>query len=207
VEAEPDDAVLYRISLSDDLESVDSVTPVGDTGIFVSEGGIAFGPDGTAYAVNAGATLGGLFTLNLQTGQATLVDLFEDRHDIAGLGWRDGMLVGLDSTENQLLLIDPTTAAVQTLADVEDPIGRVGGLTLPGEIGYFVTAGPDVLGDPGSNSLYAFSATTGEQELIGSFQGVIGGSGFSGLSIVPEPGALALLGVGGLSLLRRRRVA
>jgi hypothetical protein len=204
VEPDPGQADLYRIALSADASSVQSVSLVGSTGIFVSEGGIAFAPDGTAYAVNAGVTLGGLFTIDLQTGDATLIDLFDDRHDIAGLGWRDdGMLVGLDSTENELVLIDPSTATVQTLADVGPTIGRLGGLTLPGETGYFVTAGPDAL-TPGSNSLYAFSAATGDQTLVGSFETVIEGSGFSGLSIVPEPGVLTLLGLGCLSLLRRR---
>jgi hypothetical protein len=207
-----DTPTLYRISIPSDLNSVGAVELVGgieinDEAIFISEGGIAFSPGGMAYAVNAGVTVPALFTLDLATGEATVVDFFEDRHDIAGLGWRsDGMLVGLDSTDNELLLIDPVTAAVQTLADVDDPIGRVGGLTLPGEIGYFVTAGPDAL-VPGTNSLYAFSPTTGEQVLIGNFNDVIEGSGFSGLSLIPEPATLSLLALGCVGVLRRRSIS
>ena len=204
IESEAPFANLYRIALSPGLDSVQSVEHVGPTGVFVSEGGIAFGPDGTAYAVNAGVTVPALFELDLTTGAATEIDFFEDRHASAGLGWRsDGMLIGLDSTDNDVLLIDPSTAAVQVLSDVDFTIGRVGGLTLAGEVGYFVTAGPNA-DIPGSNALYSFFASTGEQQFIGSFENVIGGTGLSGLSVVPEPATLALLGLGGFGLLRRR---
>jgi hypothetical protein len=52
--------------------------------------------------------------------------------------------------------------------------------------------------------LYSFDAFTGEHLLIGSFENVIVGSGFSGLSVVPEPATLTLLALAGATLFRRR---
>jgi len=199
-------AALYRFEIP---ASLDSVTPslVGSLGLgFVFEGALAFGPDGTAYAMNGGVTLPALLTLNLGTGQATVVNVMADRHDIAGLGWRsDGALVGLDSTANGLLTINPANAGVALIDDITPHIGAVGGMALLDEIGYFVTGGPLAVNpDPGSNELYSFNPATGEHFLIGSFEDLILGSGFSGLSVVPEPATLGVLLLAGLGLVRRR---
>jgi len=195
---------LYRFAIPPTLDQVTSEL-VGPLGLSVFEGGLAFSPDGTAYAVNGGATVPFLLTLNLSTGQATVVHSFEGRHDIAGLGWRsDGFLIGLDSTDNSLLTIDPLTAAVTTIDDVAAIVGGVGGMALNGNLGVFVTAGPLAI-RPGSNELYRFDPLTGEQFFIGSFDQRILGRGFSGLSFVPEPATLGLLALGGLAMMRRRR--
>jgi hypothetical protein len=44
-----------------------------------------------------------------------------------------------------------------------------------------------------------------DSTLVGSFDQRILGSGFSGLSFVPEPATLGLLTLGGLAIMRRRR--
>jgi hypothetical protein len=200
----PEAPVLFRFNIPTTL---DAVTPqsIGRLGLSVFEGGLAFAPDGTAYAMNGGVTVPYLLTLDLNTGRATVVERMADRHDIAGLGWRsDGVLIGLDSTDNALLAIDPATAAASTIDSILPTIGGVGGLALLDGGGYFVTGGP--LADiPGSNELYSFDAFTGEYVLIGSFEDVIVGSGFSGLSVVPEPATLTLLAIAGAALLRRTR--
>ena len=200
----PEAPVLYRFDIPTTL---DAVTPhsIGPLGVHAYEGGLAFAPDGTAYAVNGGVTVPYLVTLNLNTGHATVVNSMVGRHDIAGLGWRgDGVLIGLDSTDNALLAIDPTTAGATTIDSISPIIGGVGGMALLDGSGYFVTAGPLAL-HPGSNGLYSFNAYTGEHAFIGSFDNVILGSGFSGLSIVPEPATLTLLALAGAALLRRKR--
>lgn len=195
--------LLYRFAIPPTLDAVTGQS-IGPLGVFAYEGGLAFAPDGTSYAVNGGVTVPYLLTLNLNTGHATVVNSLVGRHDIAGLGWRgDGVLIGLDSTDNALLAINPTTAAATTIDSVSPIIGGVGGMALLDSSGYFVTAGPLAL-RPGSNGLYSFNAYTGEQAFIGSFDNVILGSGFSGLTVVPEPATLTLLALAGAALLRRK---
>lgn len=200
-------AALYRISLSADLDEVLSADLVGELGLYAFEGGLAFGSDGTAYAFNGGVTQPALLTLDLDTGEATAVGLLDGRRDIAGLGWRtDGLLVGLDTTSNTLLTIDPVTAATAHLENVSPTIGSVGGMFLAGDMGYFTTA---ALGaeSVGSNELFSFNAFTGEHFLIGDFFATLNANtdvGISGLAQVPEPVTVTLLALGSLGLLGRR---
>src|ERR1043166_6306612 len=122
---------------------------------------------------SGGSTVPALLSIDLATGDASVIHMFADRHDFNGLGWRsDGMLIGLDATTNALLTIDPVTAAVTTLQDVGGTIGTVGGVALSPEIGYFVTAGPQAA-IPGSNSLYSFDPFTGDQVFIANYQNQI----------------------------------
>ncbi|HNQ22235.1 MAG TPA: PEP-CTERM sorting domain-containing protein [Phycisphaerae bacterium] len=204
---------LYRIRLAED-RGIDSVEQVGLLGIYCYEGGLAFAPDGTAYALNGGSTLARLMTINLETGQATVVNPMEAHHDINGLGWRaDGMLIGLDATTQTIRVINPATAASTALRTVTitPGVGTYGGMAVPpeGATGYFVTGGPGAP-NAGSNALYSFNVNTGEYLLIGSFptsngQHVIAGEGFSGLAFVPEPATLLLLVAATPLVLRRRR--
>jgi hypothetical protein len=194
---------LYRFTISPTLDDV-TAELIGPLGISTFEGGIAFSPSGTAYAVNGGVTVPALLSLNLSTGAASVVGSFADRHDFAGLGWRsDGLLIGLDSTDNALLTIDPVTVAVTTIGPVGDTVGTVGGMALGETGGFFVTAGPGAI-RPGSNSLYSFDPFTGAQFLIADYGNQFVGRGLSGLTFVPEPATLTLLCIGGMALLRRR---
>jgi len=199
----PEEPELYRFDIP---MTLDAVTPhsIGRLGLPVFEGGLAFASDGTAYAMNGGVLLPILLRVNLSSGEATPVGEISPRRDIAGLGWRsDGVMIGLDSTENDLLAIDPTKATVSIINPNLPIIGGVGGMALLGGSGYFVTGGPEA-DIPGSNELYSFDAFTGEHVLIGSFEDVIVGSGFSGLSVVPEPATLTLLALAGVALLHRK---
>ncbi len=205
------DTALYRIGISPSLQDVLSVDLIGGLGIRAFEGGLAFAPDGTAYALNGGVTVPALVKLDLGTGLATEPVFLDDRHDIGGLGWRsDGMLVGLDSTTNTLITIDPGTGVTATIQGTP-AIGSVGGMYLDGDVGYFATAGPRAF-TPGSNALYTFDA------FGGTIIGMVGSStwtdmgmfldaedtGISSLAIIPEPATLSLLLLGSLALLYRR---
>jgi len=174
-------------------------------GLFMSEGGLVFSPAGAAYAFNGGATLPALMSVNLQTGAATEPLEFTDRRDLSGLGWRgDGMLIGLDSTENELLAIDPTTLATTLIDDTIPTIGSVGGIAHGPAGSFFVTAGP-LAPTPGSNSLYSFDPILGEPILIANYENQIVGTGISGLTFIPEPATLVLLSLGLVLLPRRSR--
>lgn len=194
---------LYRFTISPTLDSV-TAELIGPLGLSTYEGGLAFSAGGGVYAVNGGITLPALLSVDLNTGDASVIHMFADRHDFNGLGMRsDGMLIGLDATTNSLLAIDPLTADVSTIKNTNGVVGTIGGMALNSNVGYFMTAGPQAA-IPGSNSLYSFDPFTGDQVLIANYQDVVTGSGFSGLTFVPEPASLALLAVGSLSLLRRR---
>ena len=74
---------------------------------------------------------------------------------------------------------------------------------------WLATAGPDGL-RAGSNSLYSVNLYTGAVSHIGVFNigGVpLAGSGISGLAIIPEPTALAMMAIAALGFVRRRRTA
>lgn len=173
---------------------------------FVFEGGLAFDENGKAYGTNGIEQFDPiLFTIDLNTGAATMVGTMLGQHDIDGLGWYDGGLIGLDRVSNAIVSIDPTTAAVSTLFVVSPTIGTFGGMVLASDgTGYFSTGGPDASGAPGSNELWSFDVESGDHSLIRDLS-PIDGEGISGLAIVPEPMTLALLAVGSVALLRRRR--
>lgn len=200
-------ASLYRLDIGPGLNTIESIELVGPLGFFNAEGGLAFSvsPNGTAYAFNQGFNVPALYTIDLKTGAATTVGALDERHDINGLAWRsDGVLIGLDATEEELVLIDPATAALTTLAELIPVPGSVGGMTLLDGTGYFVTAGPNAT-NAGSNELWRFDPFTGEHFLVGDFDEVISGTGLSGLTIVPEPGSLALLLVVSAAAICNRR--
>jgi hypothetical protein len=185
--------------------STAAATAVGALGLpFVFEGGLAFSPSGIAYGTNGGSSEAAqLFTINLATGNATVVGTMSGGgHDVNGLAYRsDGELIGLDRVTNDLVVINPTTAAVTPLAVVPSTVGGVGGMTVLNGTGYYSTSGPSG-SIPGSNTLYSFDLFSGASNQIGNFNGVITGNGISGLAAtVPEPGAILLGSIGALVLL------
>ena len=178
-------------------------TDVGALGIgLISEGGLAFGPDGTAYAVNNVLSATGvrqLFTINLSTGIATVVASL-GIYDFNGLAYRnDGMLVGIDSLSNSIDTIDPVKGVVTSLAVLPFALGSVGGLTTLDGTSYLATAGSLV--GQGSDSLYTVNLFTGATSLVGSFSPTFFDVGLSGIAgepsstPVPEPRGLPLLAV------------
>ena len=210
-----ENATLYQIDLSPSMDQVLSVDPIGELGIFAYEGGLAFGPDGTAYAVNGGTTVSALLTVDLDTGVATVVGILDGggRRDIAGLGWRsDGVLVGIDSTTNTMLTIDPVTAnppsdpVITSYIEDSASIGSVGGMVMFGDAAYYATANQWAQ-TAGSNMLYTFNPFTGEQTGVGPFTLLDNNqfNGISGLAIIPEPATFGLVVIGCCAFLRRRK--
>lgn len=187
------------------------VGPLGGA-LFVFEGGLAFGPDGTAYASNMGEeTNDWLFSLNPLTGLAAAIAPLAGSHDINGLAWRsDGLLVGLDNAINALVTIHPTTGATAVLRDLSplnrdgaSILGANGGMAVLGGVGYFATAAAGAT-IPGSSELYSFNLFTGETQRVGAFSPALTGKGIGGLA-APEPAALLAVLMGMVSLGCRRR--
>ncbi|MCH8148744.1 MAG: PEP-CTERM sorting domain-containing protein [Planctomycetes bacterium] len=194
---------LYRIDATDA-----SITLVGALGVTTFEGGLAFAADGTAYGVNGGSTqVPVLYQINMENGEATLTAAFNDRHDFDGLGWYGDGLIGLDKVTNALLAIDPKTADISLIREVDPIVGGIGGMILNAEFGYFATAGLEAQ-TPGSNELYTFDPKTGSHEVVGTFTvdgQPLPGSGIAGLAVIPEPATILLFAAGGVSLMIRRR--
>jgi hypothetical protein len=217
------DGTLYAITTSAaPVPSLYTINPhtaaatlVGPLGIgFVFEGALAFAPNGTLYGANQGSSGSDtLFTINRTTGAATTIGSIGS-HDLNGFAFRsDGKLVALDRVTNSLLLIDPNTLAVSTLAAIGPTVGAVGGLTISGTNAFFSTSGPGG-SISGSNSLYSFDPFTGSSTLVGSFAPTITGDGISGIALpapaapppaVPEPSTFAQLALGGGALAGWRR--
>jgi len=193
---------LYRIN-----PNTFAAALVGPLGLsFVFEGGLALSPSGIAYATNAdSAAVPELFTVNLNTGAASVVGTMTGApHDINGLLWRsDGTLVGIDEDTNSLVTIDPTTAAVTTVAALGTKLGDVGDLTSVDGTAYFSTG----VGPSGSDELWTVNLFTGADSLVGSFGTTVSGDGISGLApaSLPEPASIGFIGTIAAALLGRRR--
>lgn len=211
----PTDGRLYRLDVAG---NVVTATQIG-SGLNLSslyEGGLAFSPNGTAWAANQGGAIStGLFTIDMATGLAQFQgNVGGGVHDFNGLAWYNGNLIALDRVSNRLIEINPANLAnpVVKRTFTSITVGSVGGMVLLGDTLYFSTSGPSS-SVPGSNSLYALNVndlndTSIQPQLIGklNIDGTpLAGTGISGLAIVPEPGTCGLLGLGAMSLLGWRR--
>ena len=103
------------------------------------------------------------------------------------------VLYGLSQITYNMYTINQTTGATTYIGDTGFGAGGLGGIT-------FTTDGTlyGVLHD----SLYTINPETGAASLVGP----IGYNGVSGLTaVIPEPATLVILGLGSLSLIRRKR--
>ena len=213
LEMSPADGFVYGFTAEQNLFRFHPTTfeleIVGQFDQFLYEGGLAFAPDGTAYAATGGSLEAPeLYRLNVNTLVMTLVGTITGgAHDINGLAWRgDGKLVGIDRESNALITIDPTTAASSTLAPLTPLVGAVGGMAVLDGVGYLATSGTGT-STPGSNELWRFDLFTGAHTRVGSFAPTIAFpfTGISGLAAIPEPSCGALTVAPLAALLRRRR--
>lgn len=184
-------AQLWRIN-----EQTALATYVNNLGVsIVSEGSLAMSAGGKTWAstreVNSDSVL---FRVSLFAGGNSYQDVgpFSGGfRDISGMAHReDGQLVGIDALTNMLVTIDPATANVTDLAQLVPEFGSIGGMTIYGKFGYFVTQGP-AGGTANPNEIWRFDPFTGSQTFVGSLGNQVVGNGLSGLASRIEPIVLA----------------
>lgn len=166
-----------------------------DAAFGVPEGSVAFN-NGTAYTAifdNLHSWTGAAWQ---QLGPSGLAP----GADISGLDFGldrgAAVLLGLATNgagSDTLVSFDPATGAGTVIGPTGTNAGSVGGLAY-GFLGsaWYMTDGA---------ALYSLDVATGAASLVGAH----GVGGFSGLAFVPTPGAAALLGLGAVLAVRRRR--
>lgn len=194
-----DGSTLWAYTLGGDLYKLDvntgASTLFGAHPLTIPEGDIAFAGPGFAYATNASgfgrvAITGGAYTAIGNMGAAA--------DDVSGLTIDStGRVLGYSkngAAEDTLLSIDPATGVATTIGGTGlFSSAAVGGLAFDADSGsLFLSDG---------NALYTVNASSGAATLVGAH----GPLNFSGLAVVPAPGAAALLAGGVLVVSRRRR--
>jgi len=216
---EGDDGFFYTIQagVSSELYKINPIsgasTFVGATNKeFVTEGDIDFDPtDGTLYAIQE--TVGnsrGLFTVNPNDGTTVEIgNITEDGGDLSAMAFDDtGQLWVLDTagTSDRLLKVDKSDGSILDEALLSIALGSVAGMDFDADTGDLFVA--DGLAN-GTDKLYTLDISglrggAGTLTEIGDLNLDDGLSGLE-LSAIPEPATLALLAMGGIALIRRRR--
>lgn len=183
------DAELYTIDLSSG-----AATLVADaTGIF-PEGDIAIGPGGGAF-VNQVDEIG---SLSLGSAAYTPVGPAGVGLDLSGLVFGSGGALFGYATNGGL---DDSIVTINPLDGSATALGLTGFNSASGVGALAFDASEGLLYLTDGSSLYGVNSATGAASFIGAH----GAGGFSGLAFIPAPGSVALLALGGLAGLRRRR--
>ncbi len=190
-----------------------TTVPITSTGgSSLSMTGLAYG-NGTLWGVrnvggDGGVTPEALYSINTTTGVATVVlDYLAANYDFGGLAFNadDGLIYGTsDDTSplgSGLYTINPGTGAITFVTAYPTGETDLDGLAVGG--GYAFLAGDGPAGD----DIYAYNLGTGLYEFTIPSPFATGET-FSGATwapgLIPEPASMALAGLGGLALLRRR---
>jgi hypothetical protein len=158
---------------------------------------IAFDPlTDTLYgntAVGFDVSADELFTINPDTGQTTSVGLI-GFDAVYGLAFdQNGQLFGT-TNDSELISINTGSGAGNLIDDL--PAGSYFDLaSRPSDNTMFVA-------ESFGNDFYTLNTANGDLTTVGPYGS---STNIVGLAFIPEPASVALIGLGGLSLLRRRR--
>jgi hypothetical protein len=212
---------IYGLGSSSRLYTIDpntgAATQVGSGQFVPLLNGQTFGFDNSPAGVQVVSGLGGgqSMLVNRTTGLATLEPALHyaagdpyfgvsPRVDALAYDGVSGIWYAGDTLENTLALLDPTTGLLNTINMMGIDPSRFNGMDISGATGIMYMGTPAASSDPQAN-LYWVNKITGMTSLIGQ----IGAPGddylIRGLTVVPEPSALALLSVGAFGLWFARR--
>jgi hypothetical protein len=179
--------------------------------------GSSFGVDTSATTMRAMSNLRQNLSIDLATGVATAApdlsyapgDQFAGQlPNVSGLAFVPGTSnwIAADSLKNSFATVVPATGVLTTIGLSGIDFSRNNGFDISAGSGIAYLGSPAASSDPAAN-LYTVNLANGSVTLVG----LIGAPGdnylISGLTVVPEPSAIAMLAFGGLLLVvfRRRR--
>ena len=110
-------------------------------------------------------------------------------------------LYGVDSARDALVIQNPpNSGGVVTVGFLGTDVTDMSGFDISGVTGTAYMAIRDA--SLSRSTFWSIDLATGQGTMIGE---IGGGAILTGLTVVPTPGSLALLGLGGLAAFRRRR--
>jgi hypothetical protein len=192
-------------------------SPLGATLTPTNRGALTFNGAATNYVAlsfsngklygTRNITTEAVYDINLTTLDATIVYQYASTFDFGGLDHdaTNGKLYGLtDAPSTGRGLYEFNLAAQTETFRAPYPAGEtdIDALAVNNGLAYYVTDGPNTT----QANFYIFDAATGAQ--VGTIPSPFTGGGtFSAATwaVIPEPSALALLGLGGIAAMRRRR--
>jgi len=139
-----------------------------------------------------------LFTLDAATGAATTLPTSLSGDPSAMAFDAAGALYAIDTSLAKLLTVDKITGATLSRVSLSRSLGAAAGMAVDPLTGTFYVADGD---SSGTDHLYTLNPTTGLLTDIGP-TGLA--DGLAGLTFLPEPATLALLGLGAVVLRGRR---
>jgi hypothetical protein len=139
-----------------------------------------------------------LFTLNAATGAASTLPTSLSGDPSAMAFNAAGTLYVIDTALAKLLTVDKTTGDTLSSISLNRSLGSVAGMAVDPLTGTFYVADGD---SGGTNHLYTLNPLTSVLTDIGPTGPP---DGLGGLAFIPEPAALALLGLGAVVLRGRR---
>jgi hypothetical protein len=173
------------------------------------EGGFAMRDDGTGFLSSTIGAVGTLWRFDITVPNSSLVTAADGlAPSMDGLAFdANGVLFGLSQGAsdggNKLYTIDPNTGATTLIGPLGVGSSALGGLAFASDGTLYATISGDGISSSAAAILYRLSTSTGAATLVGN----IGFNSVSGITFapIPEPGASALLGLGGLVLCAMRR--
>jgi Ca2+-binding RTX toxin-like protein len=160
------------------------VTPL----VNVKEGDLDFDPTtGLMYGVQIGSVFPQLFTIDVNNKISNVIgNVGNTIRDLSALAFdRTGNLYALDTTNEQLLKVDKTSGAIQSITNLNTKLGSVAGMDFDPITGKLWVADGDSVAGLGTNRLYILEPSTGTLTEIGALGVSDGLAGLEFLAFTP----------------------